>query len=88
LAFNSKIIMKAFFSYFANILTTPQDREHFSDIFRELDLDGDGILTAEEFEEAMAYHYQGEEVQKEIARRMVKKGTTMELHGKMTLFLY
>jgi Ca2+-binding EF-hand superfamily protein len=53
LAFNAKKIKKALFSYFAPYLSTEDDIEQFTEMFRVLDKDGDGILTAEEFEFAM-----------------------------------
>ena len=53
LAFKAKKLKKALFSYFANVLASADDKEMFSDMFRMMDVDGDGSLTVEEFEGAM-----------------------------------
>lgn len=53
LAFKAKKIKKALFSYFANVLASAEERELFSEMFRMMDIDGDGVLTSDEFEKAM-----------------------------------
>ena len=58
LAFKAKKIKKALFSYFASILATPEDKDIFTEMFRAMDNDGDGFLTAEEFEKAMSTYLQ------------------------------
>ena len=76
MAFNTKKIKKAIFSYFANIMATPEDKEQFAEIFRTMDKDGDGILTSEEFEEAMQKIVETEEPKKirELTKGIIKKG--------------
>jgi Ca2+-binding EF-hand superfamily protein len=77
LAFNSKKIKKALYSYFASMMATNEDKENFTEMFRAIDKDGDGVLTAEEFEEAMGKTTEGggiDERTKEISRVIVKKG--------------
>lgn len=53
LAFKAKKIKKALFSYFANVLASAEDKDMFTEMFRMMDVDGDGILTSDEFEQAM-----------------------------------
>lgn len=83
LAFNAKKIKRALFSYFANIFASAEDKEYFGEMFRMLDKDGDGVLTAEEFEEAMSKYDSNDDNQKlkELTQSIVKKGQSMELHG-------
>lgn len=74
------------FSYFANILAPPEEKEYFTELFRLLDKDGDGVLTAEEFEEAMQkFDFNGDDDTekkntKDITKLIVKKRQNMELH--------
>jgi Ca2+-binding EF-hand superfamily protein len=53
-----------------------------------LDKDGDGVLTAEEFEYAMARFEEMENSDKikELTSVIVKKGQSMELPGKQLIF--
>jgi Ca2+-binding EF-hand superfamily protein len=69
------------FSYFANILATAEDRQNFTEMFMLLDSDGNGTLTAEEFEEGMDRFEQIEDKAKlkELTKIVVKKGQSMEL---------
>jgi Ca2+-binding EF-hand superfamily protein len=69
------------FSYFANILATAEDRQNFTEMFMLLDGDGNGTLTAEEFEEGMDRFEQIEDKAKlkELTKIVVKKGQSMEL---------
>lgn len=76
MAFKAKKIKKALFSYFANVLATAEDKEQFSEMFRMMDIDGDGVLTSDEFEKAMIKFEQvtnGGNV-KDLTKCIVKKG--------------
>jgi Ca2+-binding EF-hand superfamily protein len=58
-------------------------------MFRMLDKDGDGVLTAEEFGYAMARFEEMENSDKikDLTSVIVKKGQSMELPGKQFSFL-
>jgi calcium-dependent protein kinase len=53
LASKAKKIKSALFAYFATILASQEDKELYSEMFRMMDIDGDGTLTIDEFEGAM-----------------------------------
>lgn len=63
------------------MIATPEERDYFSEMFREMDKDGNGVLTSEEFEEAMTKIDQSEDTKKvkEITKNIIKKGQNMEL---------
>ena len=54
-------------------------------MFRMMDVDNDGILTVEEFEAAMIKFDQvgGGANIKDLTAQIIKKGQSMELHGKL-----
>ena len=82
LAFKSRKLKKALFSYFANILATVEDKEMYSQIFRQMDSDEDGVVTTDEFEAAMQqFNATGNRsTAKSLTKGLVKQGKAMELH--------
>lgn len=76
LAFKAKKLKKALFSYLANILATPEDKEMFGEMFKMMDINGDGSLTVEEFESAMIKFNQVNNSSnlKDLTKALLKKG--------------
>jgi Ca2+-binding EF-hand superfamily protein len=47
--FNSKKIKKAMFRYFARLTLSDEDKRDYTELFKKIDSNGDGVLSCDEF---------------------------------------